>query len=785
MPRTWIRRSLPLVGMGEQSAAAPDSYAQGEVSLLRDALFTGPGLASQAPDWLRAVTLGPQFAAIFAEPFTATDNTDINGYNGWVSQGSGWLKIFSNRLKNITVVFTNSVRRVIAGFASTANYRVYCEITSPTTLGTGQEFGFRVRQVNTDAPNPSIYVIIQPEAGFTQAKLIVYRRNAGGTIIDQAPNLSKLAWTALQTRRVVIEVIGTAVTAWVEPSGGGTPLVGELPGPIVSSTTTMTLTDQLLGGSNGTVGIHYNNAGTVDAQWDDFTIETPGSEDHAACGAFPFEQKGGLAVESQGVAFSVNFTGQVVRLSHLSELDLSVARIHDAISAWTELRPPFITGFEMFGKFYFVPFAYEAASLRKGMYVYDPTGAGTITNPTFDLNAGAQPAGPLRFRGIVKHRGATILGWGYRHEDTPDGPEFLRFCKYGAPDTWVPDLSEVSAGFIQVGTVGVPIIAAAQSGQYTIVGKVSEVFALDGDYSSQFYLRPIGSAHGPVALLGMTTIGEAAVWMSSEGPTISVQGGKVQLLGINKLTRRFLQYMDLRSASAVHDQANKRVLWAMRRRFDENGAPVQVNYLTEILVWDYQRNEFAVGSLPGQVFCLGVTRGPQNTLAGPVGVVSNLAASEIGATAALITWTPGDTAPDVSFEIQWRPNGNPDWRPVPPNTTPQQQARFRLTGLSPSTLIDVQVRQVRNGQVSAYVQALALFTTQAFGTVTDPQNVTVEISYYIKAQGGTIVSATARARVGWTPQVGTVNVAIHVYRARSNSFPAAVRVTPAQGLDPA
>ncbi|MDH3497233.1 MAG: hypothetical protein OER21_10740, partial [Gemmatimonadota bacterium] len=45
--------------------------------------------------------------------------------------------------------------------------------------------------------------------------------------------------------------------------------------------------------------------------------------------------------------------------------------------------------------------------------------------------------------------------------------------------------------------------------------------------------------------------------------------------------------------------------------------------------------------------------------------------------------------------------------------------------------------------------------------------------------------ATARARVGWTPQVGTVNVAIHVYRARSNSFPAAVRVTPAQGLDPA
>ena len=495
-------------------------------------------------------------------------------------------------------------------------------------------------------------------------------------------------------------------------------------------------------------------------------------EEHAAIAVFPFEQQGGASAASQGIAFSIDFTANIVRLHQLLE-NLSVDRVLTAWATYTQTVRPQITGFEMFGKFYFCEYARQVASQRKGYTNFDPAAAGTVTTPTFDLNAGGAGPSALLFRGIVKHRGATVLGWGYFNEDDIDNPHMIRFCKFGEPDTWAADTSETSAGFFNVGTIDVPVVACAASGQYTIIGKQSEIFSLDGDYSSQFYTRQIGQAHGPVSTVGMASIGEAAVWMSDEGPAISVQGGSVTLLGIDKLTRRFLQYMELLNCQAVHDKRNQRVLFALRRRTDEDGDTVTLSFLSELLVWDYKRNQFYVSSIPAQIWALGTSRGPGIVLAAPTGVVSSITATEVTDNSALIAWTAAETAPDVTFQVQWKPNSETDWRPEPPLATPEATPELRLTGLpsdADGVAIDVRVRQVRNAQVSAYVTASSLFTTDAAGLVATPTNVTAEVTGWSDPPG------TARALIKWDPYIASLVVVMNVYRNTVDTFASATRI---------
>lgn len=433
-------------------------------------------------------------------------------------------------------------------------------------------------------------------------------------------------------------------------------------------------------------------------------------EGHAVCGIFPFAQQGGASAPSAGIVFSFNSTDNTVYLHQLGETGL-ILRTLTAFTGYTNALPPQITGFEMFGKFYFVPYRTdEGVASRFGMGVFDPAGAGVITFPTFTLSGGAATA--LRFRGISNHRGGTILGWGYYTEGDQDEPHVLRFNKYGAPDTWVPDTTDTTAGFINVGTLKLPIVACAMSGQYTIIGKETEIFALDGDFSAQFYYRRIGTAHGPVSTVGMVDIPEAAVWMALKGPAMSQNGNPIELIGIDRILRRFLSYMDLTTSCAVHDADRQRVLWGLRRKDDEDGNLVSSLFLTELLWWDYARNAFGTRSLPSPIFALGTIRGPGISLLPPTGVVSAIVASDVGFTTATISWTPGDPSSDVTFQVQYRVTGTTPWTNA--GTTPPATYSRGLSGLTgPSVHYDVQVRQIRNGQASAYVQALDLFTTLA------------------------------------------------------------------------
>ncbi|KPK09548.1 MAG: hypothetical protein AMS20_00045 [Gemmatimonas sp. SG8_28] len=488
------------------------------------------------------------------------------------------------------------------------------------------------------------------------------------------------------------------------------------------------------------------------------------AENHAACGVFPFETQGNLASPGAAVAFSYDKTNTDFFLHHLYE-DLSIARTKKAYD-YTASLPPQLTGFEMFGRFYWCEYAQDPVTSRVGFSYYDPDSGGSITTPTYDLNTGAGAAAALRFRGISKHRGATVFGWGYYHEDDPDQPHFLRYCKYGEPLTWVADLDETSAGFIIVGSGEVPIIACGMSGPYTIIGKASEIFRLDGDYSSQFYYQPIGDTHGPISTRSMVSLGHAAVWMADVGPAISVQGQKVEELTRDKITRRFLQYLDLSTASGAHDSKNRRVLWSVRRKLDDSGNVIEDPYHTELLAWDYGRNTFIPSSIPAQIWAIGQARGPGIDLPGPVGTLSNIAASNITGITAKITWTPGDTSPDTYFELQYKENGTSTWVPSTPMKTGAATYEYTLTGLEPLTSYDVRVRQVRNGQVDSYVESLDLFTTTDVDVPVQPTGaavVQIGSVYYKNAWYGKI-------RATWTPRNAGSDIVMRLYTHDTSTF---------------
>lgn len=436
-------------------------------------------------------------------------------------------------------------------------------------------------------------------------------------------------------------------------------------------------------------------------------------ESDAVCGIFPFSVQGSASAASAGVAFSFDTSGNKIYLHQLGEDD-TILRTLDAITSYTETKPPQMTGFEMFSKFFFCPDGREAVASRKGLHYYEPS-ANTVTQVSADVGGGSAV---LRFKGIAKHRGGTILGWGYYDASTPDRPEMVRYCKYGEPLTWVADATPTTAGYFQIGTRGLPVTACAASGQVTIIGKPTEIFALDGDYSEQFYAPQIGQAHGPLSVTGMVSTGPLAVWMGEQGPAFSDNGGRVQLLATDRLTRRLATYYDLTWSWAVHDSPRTRVGWLLRRRYSLAGVALTAAWGDEILWWDYQRDTFTVQGTPTTCFSIGTTEGPQLTLAGPSGDPSSLAVGVETSTTAPLSWShaTGDEAAEIYLE--YKPSSGSTWTvvgPIAPGTV-----AYTLTGLTHTTDYDWRGRYFRNGQYSDPYQNGPTITTTGPSSVATP-----------------------------------------------------------------
>lgn len=473
----------------------------------------------------------------------------------------------------------------------------------------------------------------------------------------------------------------------------------------------------------------------------------------AVVGVFPFATQGGASAPSAGIAFSYKPSTTTIYL-HQLDVNGAVLRTLVAWTGYTGTQPPQITGFEMFGKFYANAYGREAASARRGLLVFDPTGAGTVTVPTYDLSGGGVGAAALRFRGIAKHRGATILGWGYFTEESGsvDQPHIVRYSEYGAPDTWVPDGTPTQGSFFGCGTLNLPVVAAAASGQYTVIGKVGEVFVLDGDYSEQLYLRQIGSAHGPVSTTGMTTTGPLAVWMSDAGPAYSENGSAVRLLATERVFRRMQTYFDLSYATAVHDAARSRVGFLLRRSQTLEGAALTTAWADQLWWWDYQRDEFTVQSTPSTCFTVGTLEANPVTLdsPGPAAPPNTLAATNLTRTSATVTWVNGDTAPETITQVEYRQNGTTPWTVLPSLTS--GVTSVGITGLTAATAYDVRVQHVRNNQASGYVTATPLFTTLTLATTAAaPTNLAVTDIRVVSGSGGTGLGGFNRQVTwGWT-----------------------------------
>lgn len=477
------------------------------------------------------------------------------------------------------------------------------------------------------------------------------------------------------------------------------------------------------------------------------------TENTAVVGGNIFTTQGGASEASAGACVSWDAASQELYLHQLGDSGSILQQVL-AYSGYVEPYPPQITSFEMFERFYVCPYGRETAASRKGMGYYNPVG-NTFTIPTFDVGGGAAA---LRFRGIAKHRGATILGWGYLDNTTPGVSHVLRYCKYGTPDTWVADTTPTTAGYINVGTLNVPIVACAASGPYTVLGKTSEIFVLDGDYSEQFSYRQIGTAHGPISTAGMVSTGPLCMWMSEKGPAYSLNGADVDLLASERVLRRMLTYFDLSTACAVHDSQNTRVGFLLRRQRDLTGTPVSTNWPDQILWWDYQRDALHTQGTPTTCWSIFPINAITPALNGPVGVPANLV-SVPTTTGAGLSWDHSVGDPTAQVSIEYGASGSGVWTVLGPTSV--GATSWTLSGLDSTTLYDWRLRYLKNGQYGSYT-ATASFLTASLPS--DPTNVAVAMTDIYVFGGKTYLVGT----VSWTQTEFSRGSTVEVYENTVN-----------------
>lgn len=490
------------------------------------------------------------------------------------------------------------------------------------------------------------------------------------------------------------------------------------------------------------------------------------AENDAVCGIFPFATQGGASAASAGIAFSFDTSANKIWLHQLGE-DSSILRTLDTGYVYTEAAPPQVTGFEYFGKFIVNLDGREAAASRRGLGIYDPA-ANTFTIPPLDLVGGGAAAAVLRFKAIAKHQGATAIGWGYGDEETGniDLPHILRGARYAAVDlsalgAWVVDDTDAGPFELAIGTLGLPIIACATAGPASIIGKEAEVFALRGAFIGQMGYDYIGT-HGPLSTNGMASTGSMAVWMARQGPALSINGGEVRLINVDRLTRRMLTYFDLAYTCAVHQADLNRVGFLLRRRSTLQNQPLTAFWADQLLWWDYDRDELYVQGTPTTCFSIGTTNGPGINLAGPAGVPANLA-SNPSSTSAALSWDHSIGDPSAQISIEYRVTGTSTFTVVGP--APAGAVAWLLSGLTASTGYDWRLRYFKNNQYGSYT-ATQTFMTDAVSVVGTPSNLAGDTTSTYMSGGKTY----AVGQVSWTQGEFSAGARTDVLESLTASF---------------
>lgn len=487
----------------------------------------------------------------------------------------------------------------------------------------------------------------------------------------------------------------------------------------------------------------------------------------AGCGGpWPFATQGGASAPSGGIVFGFDAIANKLWLNQLGE-EGTVLRRLQGYAGYAEAAPPQMTGFEYFGKFIVCPDGREAATNRLGLGIYDPV-ANTFTIPSLDIVGGGAGAAPLRYRGVAKHQGATVIGWGYLDEETGDVdvPHMLRGARYAATDlntaaNWAVDDTDAGPWAIPIGTLGVPIVACATAGAATIVGKSTEVFALRGAFIGQMGYDFIGT-NGPLSVTGMASTGKMAVWVVPQGLAVSINGGEVKLVHVDRLVRRMLTYTNLTYNAGVHQKDLNRVGFILQRRATLQNQPLTAFWADQILWWDYERDEIYVEGMPNTCFIIGTIDGPGTSLAGPAGVPANLA-SNPSSTSAALSWDHSIGDPSAQISIEYRVTGTSTFTVVGP--APAGAVAWLLSGLTASTGYDWRLRYFKNNQYGSYT-ATQTFMTDAVSVVGTPSNLAGDTTSTYMSGGKTY----AVGQVSWTQGEFSAGARTDVLESLTASF---------------
>jgi hypothetical protein len=147
---------------------------------------------------------------------------------------------------------------------------------------------------------------------------------------------------------------------------------------------------------------------------------------------------------------------------------------------------------------------------------------------------------------------------------------------------------------------------------------------------------------------------------------------------------------------------------------------------------------------------------------------TNLAASNITATAATVSWTNGDASAGTTTFVQYRLTGTSPWITANGGVgLPAGTSSYRLTGLHCSTSYDVNVFHRKNGVDSPWL-TLTLFTTAACtvsSTINPPTNFR-ETDCRPSSAGGKSYGTWITA---WTAGANPASSIFHIVESFSNS----------------
>ncbi|HET7322211.1 MAG TPA: hypothetical protein VFI96_06925, partial [Longimicrobiaceae bacterium] len=436
---------------------------------------------------------------------------------------------------------------------------------------------------------------------------------------------------------------------------------------------------------------------------------------------------GGAERDSAAVVLEYDAANQTVRVNLIDASGGSKHYVGD-LAGWSTLAGAPTPSFAVIGTVLFVADEERA----KGLTCYDPNNvlqSGALNGlfqPKFDFDGDSTPGVMLCSR--VAEYENHLLAFGFNTETDPDRAEAVRVSYRGlvfdplgggdAGDTATPG----STGLFDVERIlyfvrGVPLLGGLATDGMLAIGTPYQMYRFYGSDWLTFGSTLIDPERGLVSSRALVNADGVLYWLSPLGAARYM--GRVEPL-MRELHPRLAQ-MDFSSVFAVHARDQHQVRWYYALATEAGEDP------DRYLAYDYRAGAWSEGALPFRVRCAGWARpgtgaSPVPQLPGPAGPPSSLTHDSITQTSARATWVNGDAAPGTKTRVYRAPD-NGAGAPAVYSLIAEVDAgvgAFTHSGLTAATDYWTKVEHVRNGQLSASVEAT--FTTNAAAVVNPPLN---------------------------------------------------------------